>query len=157
MQKPLFKTVFFTFCIALFSLLSCSDDKEDDNPSGEENAAQSIQNNIQEGTWKVSRFIDSGDDETSDYDGYNFTFGPDGVLTATNGTQSYSGDWSITFSSNNDDSPYELDFNIIFNLANDFEDLDDDWDINAYSTTKLELFDASGGSGDTDYLTFEKN
>ncbi len=80
MQKPLFKTVFFTFYIALFSLLSCSDDKEDDSPSGDERAKQTIETNIQDGTWKVTRFVDSGNDETSDFDGYNFTFGSDGKL-----------------------------------------------------------------------------
>jgi hypothetical protein len=40
---------------------------------------------------------------------------------------------------------------------NDFEDLNDDWDIISRSSTKIELIDISGGNGGTDYLTFEKN
>ena len=39
---------------------------------------------------------------------------------------------------------------------NDFEDLNDDWDIISQSSSKIELIDISGGNGGTDYLTFEK-
>jgi hypothetical protein len=42
-------------------------------------------------------------------------------------------------------------------LTNDFEDLNDDWDFISQSANKIELLDVSGGSGETDYLTFEKN
>jgi hypothetical protein len=42
-------------------------------------------------------------------------------------------------------------------LTNDFEDLNDDWDIISHSPTKIELKDVSGGNGGTDYLTFENN
>jgi hypothetical protein len=54
-----------------------------------------------------------------------------------------------------DDSSDDLDFNIFFNVANDFEDLNDDWDIISQSSSKIELIDISGGNGGTDYLTFE--
>lgn len=52
---------------------------------------------------------------------------------------------------------YDIDFNIYFNLSNEFEDLNDDWDLISRSDSKIELFDVSGGNGGTDYLTFEKN
>ena len=48
-------------------------------------------------------------------------------------------------------------FNLYFDLTNDFEDLNDDWDFISQSANKIELLDVSGGSGETDYLTFEKN
>jgi hypothetical protein len=64
---------------------------------------------------------------------------------------------SILKYQSNDDSQDDLDFNIYFNLTNDFEDLNDDWDFITFSETKIELIDISEGNGGTDYLTFIKN
>ena len=90
--------------------------------------------------------------------GYNFTFNNSGVLNANNGTNNYDGTWSISDSSSNDDnSQDDLDFNINFNITNNFEELNDDWDIISYSSTKIELIDTSDDNSETDYLTFEKN
>lgn len=135
--------------LALTAFGSCN--KDDD-------ATQTtIENNIQSGTWKIVKFVDSGTDETNHFSGYDFTFMSSGVLKASNGTQSYEGTWSITDSNSDDDSQDDLDFNINFNLSNDFEDLNDDWDFISHSSAVIELKDVSGGNGDTDYLTFEKN
>lgn len=116
-----------------------------------------IETNVQEGTWRVTRFIDSGDDETQNFNGYNFTFNDSGELSATNGSATHKGSWSVTDSNSDDDNPDDLHFNIQFNLTNNFEDLNDDWEIISDSETKIELKDVSGGNGGTDYLTFEKN
>jgi hypothetical protein len=74
-------------------------------------------------------------------------------LNVNNGTNNYNGTWSITVSISNDDSLGDLDFNINFSLTN----LNDDWDFVSKSSTIIKLIDVSGGSGGTDYLTFEKN
>jgi hypothetical protein len=134
------------------TIVSCSN--SDDNPT---NTQDQIQNNIQDGMWRITKFIDSDKNETNHFTGYTFTFNDTGVLNATNGTNTYNGTWSITDSNSNDDSPDDLDFNINFNLTNDFEDLNDDWNIISQSSNKIELIDESGGNGGTDYLTFEKN
>jgi hypothetical protein len=115
-----------------------------------------VKSNVQTGTWRITKFIDSGKDETNYFTGYNFTFNSSGVLNANNGTNNYNGTWSITDSNSNDDSRNDLDFNIYFNLTNKFLDLNDDWDFISQSSTKIELIDVSGGNGGTDYLTFEK-
>ena len=115
-----------------------------------------VKSNVQAGTWRITKFIDSGKDETNYFTGYNFTFNSSGVLNANNGTNNYNGTWSITDSNSNDDSRNDLDFNIYFNLTNKFLDLNDDWDFISQSSTKIELIDVSGGNGGTDYLTFEK-
>ena len=78
-------------------------------------------------------------------------------MSASNGSNTYSGTWSITDSNSDDDSADDLDFNINFNLTNDFEDLNDDWDIVSHTSTELKLIDVSGGNGGTDELTFVKN
>lgn len=152
-MKSLKITRIFASLLLMLFVASCS--KEDDNQG---NSTQSqIQTNLQSGTWRITKFIDSGTDETNHFSGYNFTFNTSGVLNANNGTNSYNGTWSITDSNSNDDSLNDLDFNIFFNLTNSFEDLNDDWDILSHSSTKIELIDISGGNGGTDYLTFEKN
>jgi len=135
-------------------ITSCSSDDDDTSNTTTQNQ---LQNNVQSGTWRITNFIDSGTDETYHFTGYQFTFNSSGVLTADNGSVSYDGIWSITNSSSSSNSNSDLDFNIYFNLTNDFEELNDDWDILSQSTTKIELMDVSGGNGGTDYLTFQKN
>ena len=138
----------------LLTVISCTN-KNDDTPS---NTTQTtVKTNVQSGTWRITKFIDSGTDETNHFAGFNFTFNSSGVLNANNGTTIYDGNWSITDSNSNDDSQDDLDFNISFNLTNDFEDLNDNWDFISQSTTTIALIDISGGNGGTDYLTFEKN
>ena len=139
---------------ALLTAISCTN-KKDDTPS---NTTQTtVKTNVQSGTWRITKFIDSGTDETNHFTGFNFTFNSSGVLNADNGTTIYVGSWSITDSNSNDDSQNDLDFNMNFNLTNDFEDLNDNWDFISQSTTTISIIDVSGGNGETDYLTFEKN
>ncbi|WP_075351981.1 META domain-containing protein [Algoriphagus marinus] len=141
-------------CLAgLFAVVSCT--KEDDDPTN--TIKQQVEVSVQNGNWRITKFIDSGTDETNHFTGYNFRFNSSGVLNATNGTNNYNGTWSITGSNSNDDSKDDLDFNIFFNLTNDFEEINDDWDIVSHSSKKIELIDVSGGNGGTDLLTFEKN
>ncbi len=137
-----------------FGMISCSDNDE----SGPDlTSMQEIEDTMNSGNWRITRFIDSGKDETNHFSGYDFVFNENGVLTSNNETNTYEGSWSISDSNSSDDSPDDLDFTIQFNLTNDFEDLNDDWDILSVTASKIELMDVSGGNGGTDYLTFEKN
>ncbi len=147
------KNSFLLFLFGLVILSSCSSD--DDNSTTPVTPIL-IENNVEDGTWRITKFIDSGDDETNHFTGYNFTFNDTGVLNASNGTNSYNGTWSVTDSSSSSSSD-DLDFNISFVAPPDFEELSDDWDFISQSSTKIELIDVSGGNGGTDYLTFEKN
>lgn len=152
-MKALILKAIFSLAI-VFTISSCSSD--DDNNSS--NTFQDVvEETIQSGNWRITKYIDSGDDETSDYNGYNFTFNSDNSLVATNGTNTYNGTWSITDSNSSDDSLDDLDFNILFATPPDFEELSDDWDILSRTDSKIELIDISSGNGGTDYLTFEKN
>lgn len=166
MNSPttLFKptTFLFTFLalIALVTQVSCSDD--DDN-QGQNNDAliADIEETMSSGTWRISNYNDSGTDETSDYDGFSFTFNSDGSLVATNGTDTYNGTWSVTddddSSDDNSSGEDDIDFNIFFSSPEIMAELTDDWDIESWSTSRLALSDVSGGDGTTDLLTFEKN
>lgn len=143
-----------------FSLMSstCSSDDDDGGQIDNSQEIAQIENDVQSGTWRITSYVDSGQDETNDFNGYTFTFGSDGTLTAENGTNTMTGTWSVTDDSSSSSSS-DIDFNIFFPVpdTNDFEDLNDDWDIVSSMSTKLELIDVSGGNGGTDTLTFEKN
>lgn len=142
----------FILTAGLF-MLSCTKDSDLNNDP----TRDQMEDKIKAGTWKITLFEEAGKDETNHFSGYDFTFNTDGTLLAENGTTSYEGTWSITDSNSNDDSPDDLHFNIYFNLSNDFEDLNDDWNILTSTDVKIELIDVSGGNGGTDYLTLEKN
>ena len=122
-----------------------------------DNTKTEIEDNLKSNAWIITKYIDSADDETLHFSGYSFDFGTNNVLTASNGTNTYIGSWSITSSNSSDDSQDDLDFNISFSAPADFEELTDDWDIISQSATKIQLIDISGGNGGTDYLTFERN
>ena len=152
------KTLFFKSSlvfILIFTISSCSND-DDDNSNSDTNQTN-IENTVQDGTWRVTKFIDSGDDETNNFNGYAFTFNDNNSLIAENGNTTNNGSWSITDSNSSDDSIDDLDFNISFTSPPDFEELTEDWDIISRTDTKIELIHVSGGNGGTDYLTFEKN
>lgn len=145
-----------------FTLMSstCS---SDDSAASNDNTQEIIQieNTAESGEWIISSYIDSGQDETNDFNGYVFTFSTNRTLTATNGTTTYTGSWSVTDSNSSDDSSSDddIDFNIAFPVpdTDDFEDLNDDWEIVTYNDTTISLIDVSGGNGGTDTLVFQKN
>lgn len=144
--------------IAAFGFLTaCSDD---DSSSTNGNPTEVV-NTVKQGTWRVTSFTEDTNDETHHFTGYNFTFGDNNVVTATNGTNTYTGTWSVTDSSNSsdddDNNNSDIDFNIMFATPENFTELNDDWDILERTDTKIRLRDVSGGNGGTDLLTFEKN
>jgi len=153
MKTSILKTVLSL--VLVFTISSCSSD--DDNTNDSNSNQDIVENTVESGTWRITKFIDSGDDETSDYNGYTFTFNSDNTLVAVNGTNTHNGTWSITDSNSGDDSLDDLHFNIFFASPADFEELTDDWDMLSRTDTKIELVDISDGNGGTDYLTFEKN
>lgn len=146
--------------IALVTMSCTSDDSDDDNSNNAQVVAE-IQASTTSGEWYISSYIDSGQDETSNFSGYTFTFSANGSITAANGNTTVNGTWSVTVDDDsNDDNPSssdDVDFNIMFASPATFADLSDDWDITAYSNTSIQLIDVSGGNGGTDYLVFQKN
>lgn len=138
--------------------VACNSDDSDSSMITVEDMAQ-IRATVSSGNWVVSKYIDSGKDETSDYSGYSFSFNTDGSLIASNPTSTIEGSWSVTNddSSDDDSSENDVDFNIFFQSPELLNEFTDDWDIVSYSSTRIELKDVSGGDGTTDNLVFEKN
>ena len=126
----------FLFIVTIFS--SCSD--EDDVAVNNSVDPTPVINVVNNGTWRITLFNDSGVDETLNFTDYDFSFGASNILSATNGTNTYSGTWSVTSDNSLDDSPSnDLDFNIAFSTPANFADLTDDWNIISYTATKIQL------------------
>jgi hypothetical protein len=161
------KIKFFTMLAALMTLTMASTCHSDDdnwtNSSQAQNAlVASVSNTAQQGNWHITYFYDTDHEETANFTSYTFTFGPNGVLTATNADNTYNGAWSVTNGeSGNDDSGHhsssDIDFNISFSSPPNFAELTEDWHIVTYTSGKIELIHVSGGNGGTDHLIFEKN
>lgn len=156
MKKKFNLGLLFLMSITLLST-TCSSGDDDDNPADNTAQIENINNTAESGDWIITYYFDTDSEETSDYNGYIFTFENTGTLTASNGTNTFTGTWSVTDSNSNDDSSDDIDFNILFSSPPDFEELSDDWEIITYNSSKIELTDVSGGNGGTDFLTFEKN
>jgi hypothetical protein len=144
------KLIAFSFYIVSI-LISCK--KEDQTSS---KSKVEIEKNLIIGTWKITKFTDSGNDETNDFSSYIFTFNNSGTLTANNVTNNYIGTWSIEETSNSDDNNDDIDLYINFNLSNNFKDLNDNWNVFSQTESKIELIDISNGDGGSEYLTFQK-
>ena len=92
--------------IVLTTSSMCSND--DDSPNPLVNNPSDVINIVNNGTWRITYYYDTDHEETTNFNGYNFTFGASNVLTASNGTNNYTGTWSVTDSNSNDDSPKAL-------------------------------------------------
>lgn len=115
-----------------------------------------VEKAVTEGSWRITRFIDSGDDETSNYATATLTFNEDGTLILTHGN-TYSGTWSVTNDSGSDDDSNDSDLDFNISLPVPHESLSDDWDIESHSSSKIVLKDLDDDEPNkSDYLTLEK-
>lgn len=104
---------------------------------------------LESGSWRVSLFVDNGQDASTDFSGYHFTFGQAGVLTATNSTNNATGYWG----SGLDDGVSKL--TLFFQSPLNFQRLNDDWNVRNASVSRIELADTSSGGG-ADQLVLER-
>lgn len=163
MERKFFKILIIALSLSVMSTQCSSDDDDGTQNDNSVQIAELTSISI-DGTWRVQSYMDSGQDETSDFNGYSFIFNSSGDITATSQTATRTGTWSITNDSNSssddDGDDSDIDFNIMFAVTSaddDFEDLNDDWDVLSYSNTQIQLRDVSGGDGSVDTLTFVKN
>lgn len=101
------------------------------------------------GTWRVTLFTDSGNNETSDFSGYTFSFNGNGTVTATKSGTSQNGTWSTGSNRFNIDLGPKVDTN------KPLGELTDDWKIISTSDTEIKLTDDNAASNE--FLTFTKN
>jgi hypothetical protein len=106
---------------------------------------------VTSGTWKVTLFTDSGNDETSDFNGYTFTFTDGGTLTAVKNGITKTGTWSV----NNSSNKFNIDLGAKVDSNKPLGELTDDWKILSNTETVIRLTDDNSSSNE--FLTFTKN
>lgn len=127
------------------------DDCNDDNSSGGGGSgSDDFTAVLTSGTWYVSYFQEDEDNETSDFNGYTFTFNSNGTSTALRSGVTTNGTWSTFVDSG------QNKLELIYDGIN-LDEIEDDWRIMEFSNTQIRLKDVSGGDGSIDYLTFTKN
>jgi hypothetical protein len=141
------KKIFLAGTLFLFVLSSCQ--KEDNSLAPSNVEASKI---VQQGTWRVTQYIDCGEDETYHFSGYAITFSSLGVVTAVNNSITLTGGWNTGNNLN------QSEFYMQFGNVIPFGEIDDDcWHIIENTQSRIRLEDECGGIDDKDFLTFEKN
>lgn len=124
-------------------------DNNDDNP--EINDSQ-VHESLINGTWRVTYYF-SSKDETSDFNGYEFTFNVNGLAIATKNSSPVFGSWSTEKSS---DGTVELILDL--GSTSPLDELLEDWKILESSDVRIKMEHISkSGTGDKETLILEKN
>ena len=86
----------FILSLSFVILAACS--SEDDNTENFDAAAEmeTISNLATSANWRISKYIDSGQDETVDYDGFLFSFLSNDLLIAQNDSTEIEGRWFLS-------------------------------------------------------------
>ena len=93
------KLIYLPLLTLVILVVSCSKSETTDPATD-----LTTQNNmVSTGDWKVTQYLDSGIDETSDFSGLNFSFNTDGTIVASSTTASFTGTWSLASQTGSDD------------------------------------------------------
>lgn len=112
-------------------------------------SAQALIDIMISGSWFVASYLDDGNNQTATYAAYTVDFLSNGSVTANNGSQTLTGSWSVTVSGSG------LDVLLDFGAQVPFDEFNDDWDVEGFTDTSIDLKDVSG-DGSIDNLRFEK-
>ncbi|MBT8254984.1 MAG: hypothetical protein KJO23_00450 [Bacteroidia bacterium] len=101
---------------------------------------------LQSGLWGIESFLDDGNDETSNYVGYEIAFENGGIAVASRGIYTYYGSWEVT---GTDEPDLSLDFGTQIPL----DDLNKNWDVTGFNDDSITLDEMGSG---TDQLVLFK-
>ena len=141
------KTLRFFLLLSL-SVIIFSCNKDDSN--GKDAAA--VSDIVKSGTWRITYFMYSGEDKTTDYAGYTLTFDPGGILLSAKDGNDLTGVWSTIDRADGDNCDMVLSFitaDIISRVSNR-------WHVIWIEPALLRMAD-DDGSGDATFLYIEKN
>jgi hypothetical protein len=130
---------------AAFAQTDCQMTTSDINPE-----VDALRNIMKDGTWYVSQYLDDGDDETSDYLGYNFDFRDSITVYAYGGGGVVYGIWIVTYQ--NDQLNFDFDMDSPINGADD-----DDYEVLSQTENKITFITRDSSNNIEDTLVFMKN
>lgn len=141
MKKNLFSALYlFAFIATIGITWSCT--KQNASLPGEQTsltaedalqADEAVAANVTPGTYGILKFIDTGDDETQQFNGYKFEFKANGALVATTNTGAvFNGTWRLN------SAQTRMELNIKGTPAlNDLDD--DDWKVVTITNKRISL------------------
>ncbi|GMQ30611.1 hypothetical protein [Algoriphagus confluentis] len=132
--------------ILLLALYSCNLDGNEDTNNSDISVSQLSNDLTTSSGLRIVQFIEDGEDETSDVDGFRFDFKTDGTVTATQGNQVISGTYRVF----RDDGETELAMAFPSNSV--LNKLTDDWYFRGKSNNRLTFED---DDEDLERLVFE--
>ncbi len=126
---------------------------DDNNTDGD---VAEIRNIMLGGEWVVAEFTDSGENLTQEFEGYDFNFQPEHLVTvSTNMDPLFDGLWRVLRN-------YEGELKVYLNFGDypPFSELTDDWELESITADRIVLKDwkddAEPGTAAYDILVFEK-
>ncbi len=111
---------------------------------------QELRDILISGTWYVEKFLDDGDDETADFNGYDFNFYNNETVYATNGTENVYGIWVVTVTGQ--ELNFEFDMDSPINRADD-----QNYKALQYVPTRVTFITRNSQGEIEDTLIFRKN
>ena len=138
------KTLLFLAGFAAIIFSSCDHSANIDSSS-----STAAANTLTAGSWRVTLFTDSGNDETSDFNGYSFTFSSNGNIQAVKNSVTTTGSWSTT------SSKFIIDLGPKTDANKPLGELTDDWKVISNTDVEIKLTDDNPSSNE--FLTFSKN
>lgn len=150
------KSIFLSF---LFIAFSCSSSADDGGSNGGGGAgggnnidvqAQQIRTIMVQGSWRVIFYFDSTQELTNNFTNFAFNYNTQGSVGASDGIDTHNGTWLVSNNSNNDG----VNFNLTFNSPPEYMEISEDWDVDGYTETRIEL--SISVSTGTKELIFEK-
>jgi hypothetical protein len=151
------KQVFKSLCPALLScllIISCS--KSNITPDTAATASDNPSPNLVSGNRIISSYTQRGEDKTSSFSGFVFTFSADGKLTATQGGSTTSGTWSYSPSSVGyyGGVPTKSSISINLGVSKTIKNLTRTWNVLSNDATNLSLI--SPEPAEDEHLVFTK-
>ena len=111
---------------------------------------QELRDILQDGTWYVDKFLEDGDDETAEFNGYDFTFFSNQQVLAVKGSQTVDGIWIVTVTGQ--DLNFEFDMDSPINRADD-----DEYKVLQYFSNSVTFVTRDSNGDIEDTLIFKKN
>lgn len=93
------KTILLLAIVAI-TFASCSKNETTSDPIAD---LTTNTNMVAQSDWKITQYTDSGNDETSDYTTYSFSFKTDGTFIAVSTDGTFNGTWALAAASTTPD------------------------------------------------------
>lgn len=124
MTTSFLRTLLWSFLMASVLIISCDKKDEPDDLSSV----------LKFGTWRVTHYMNSSGDLTSEFIGYNLKFNAMGPVTATKNGTTIHGYWSMGT------DPKKLTFTFLNETYNyPFNQMSDEWLVGSFNSTQVSL------------------